>query len=198
MNDAETAFRDGNVNITPENIGSNKVHTWTCNVERNVWSRVLYIDDGFSGILNVLFNQNGQFVLYSYNIATGYNFAEIFQIGANGSAANSEIQVRIMRHTSAATHYVVEILNPYTYNNVQYVKANLQFEETNKNSTASAYPIAVLTGAGDDYPILKAIIASTHDGIVAPNFYGNLVGNAATAAMPTGFANRMDSDAKAC
>lgn len=145
---------------------------WNCNVGRNIWSRVLYISGFVEGVLSISLSQNSQTLEYEYHIGTGYSSAYIAQIGSSGFSTNSEIKVRIMRHSSSAVQYYVEVYNPYVYNNSSYTQAYLEFEQYSRQpGTNTVTPVTVLTGADDDYPHMRAMITSKYDGIVAKKVY---------------------------
>lgn len=144
---------------------------WTTIYKVNNWSRIIKINGYSNVLLSINFEQSSQASNHLYLISTGYNKANIIQIGANNFSQNSEIKIRVTE-SSADVHYV-EIYSSYGYNGATDISVKCNYLKLDYNSTVTVY--TAYTAGGDT---VRKEITSSFNKIVS-----DLQGNADTATI---------------
>lgn len=85
--------------------------TWDCPTTVGTWSRICSISKYSSIILSIIFSQTNQASLHTYLISSGYDSANITQIGYNNYGHHFDAEIRITKNTN--TSYYIEVLNKY-------------------------------------------------------------------------------------
>ena len=144
--------------------------TWTSNTKVGSYSKLCRISDYANVLLSVNLSQNSQASNHLFLISTGYGQANIIQLGANNYSGNSSVKMRV---TSAdATHFDVEILNSFGYNNAEYLSVGCKAIKCDNECSITTYT-SYTAGSGT----VEKEITSSYNSIVA-----NLTGNASTAS----------------
>lgn len=144
--------------------------TWTSNTKVGSYSKLCRISDYANVLLSVNLSQNSQASNHLFLISTGYGQANIIQLGANNYIGNSSVKMRV---TSAdATHFDVEILNSFGYNNAEYLSVGCKAIKCDNECSITTYT-SYTAGSGT----VGKEITSSYNSIVA-----NLSGNASTAS----------------
>ena len=144
--------------------------TWTSNTKVGSYSKLCRISYYANVLLSVNLSQNSQASNHLFLISTGYGQANIIQLGANNYSGNSSVKMRV---TSAdATHFDVEILNSFGYNNAEYLSVGCKAIKCDNECSITTYT-SYTAGSGT----VEKEITSSYNSIVA-----NLTGNASTAS----------------
>lgn len=144
---------------------------WTTIYKVNNWSRIIKINGYSNVLLSIDFDQSSQASNHLYLISTGYNTANIIQIGANNFHINYGIKIRVTE-SSADVHYV-EIYSSYGYNGATDISVKCNYLKLDYNSTVTVY--TAYTAGGDT---VRKEITSSFNKIVS-----DLQGNADTATI---------------
>lgn len=152
-----------------DNIRKNVGYSWMAKYKVNNWSRILKID-GYSNVfLAINFSQDSQASNHLYLISTGYNSANIIQLGANNFGGNSGVRIRLTENS--ATSHNVEIYSTYGYNGATEIGITCNYTKVDGTSTLTTYS-SYTAGGG----IVKKEITSSYNKIIA-----NIQGNSDTA-----------------
>ena len=144
--------------------------TWTSNTKVGSYSKLCRISGYANVLLSVNLSQSSQASNHLFLISTGYGRANIIQLGANNYSGNSSVKMRV---TSAdATHFDVEILNSFGYNNAEYLSVGCKAIKCDNECSITTYT-SYTAGSGT----VEKEITSSYNSIVA-----NLTGNASTAS----------------
>lgn len=144
--------------------------TWTSNTKVGSYSKLCRISYYANVLLSVNLSQNNQASNHLFLISTGYGSANIIQLGANNYSGNSSVKMRV---TSAdATHFDVEILNSFGYNNAEYLSVGCKAIKCDNECSITTYT-SYTAGSGT----VEKEITSSYNSIVT-----NLTGNATTAS----------------
>lgn len=144
---------------------------WTTIYKVNNWSRIIKINGYSNVLLSINFDQSSQASNHLYLISTGYNKANIIQLGANNFNINYGIKIRVTE-SSASVHYV-EIYSSYGYNGATDISVKCNYLKLDYNSTVTVY--TAYTAGGDT---VRKEITSSFNKIVS-----DLQGNADTATI---------------
>lgn len=144
--------------------------TWTSNTKVGSYSKLCRISDYANVLLSVNLSQNSQASNHLFLISTGYNQANIIQLGANNYSGNSSVKMRVTR--ADAIHFDVEILNSFGYNNAEYLSVGCKAIKCDNECSITTYT-SYTAGSGT----VGKEITSSYNSIVA-----NLSGNASTAS----------------
>lgn len=152
---------------------------WKCTTTVSKWSRICKLNGYANYLLTINFKQNGQAVQYTYAVGTGYSSAYISQIASSGHTGYANIQVRVVTGSYEEEHFI-EVLNNYGADSATTVKAVctlslLSGEDGTSYTTFTDYT------ATESSATVKASVTSQPKGMASNTFYGDLVGNAATA-----------------
>ena len=154
---------------------------WTCPTKVNAYSRICKLTQYGLGLLTLIFDQNSQAVVHTYLVGTSYGCATLSQIGTNGYSQYYNQTVRIVKGSSEV-EFIIEVLNGFGYNGATTLDVRCTYTPLTNNTTCTPYNSYTATASS---VVVSSAVASVNDGMVAPKFYGDLIGTANVANSAT-------------
>ena len=146
---------------------------WVARPKVGVYSKLCRIEKYGNVLLSVKLDQNSQASSHLYLISTGYDTANIVQLGANLYGSNSAAKIRLTQQGHSS--FDVEILNDYGYNGATSTAVECNVIRCDNFCNITTYTTHTEGGG-----TVKKEITSSARYIVA-DLQGSVQGNASTA-----------------
>lgn len=160
---------------------------WTAVTKVGSYSRLCQVTGYGNFLFSITLAQNSQVSIYTFAIGFGWESAEIHCIASTDFGANANQILRITRPSNSGSIYYIEILNNFSDDSTATKNCICTINELQSTELITNVVSYTEYTATDETHIEEASCETQHNGIVAPNFYGNATSSttATTAATAT-------------